>query len=400
MIDTAVETIRASFNELVNTRHFLHSHPELSDNEENTARFVSEKLSQMGVMHKTGVGGHGVLAELVGKRQGKTIGLRADMDALPILEQNTFDYCSQNKGVMHACGHDGHTTVLLGAAKALQSLNGDFAGTVRMIFQPAEETVGGAARMCAEGAMEGVDAVLALHGWPGIELGAIGIRRGAMMASADTFDITVKGKGSHAAYPHQSFDPIMVGAQIVTALQSIISREINPADPAVVSVTKFHAGTAYNVIPGHAEIAGTIRTLSPDLRKEIPNRIRSIAEGICAAHRAECEFRYHMGTGPVYNDPNFTDLVEDVARETFGDKAVYEVPYASMGAEDFAAYLEYAPGMMFRLGLGDVSPIHTPTFNFDDRALPIGVIPMSIYWWQGADYFKRPTSEERHAQLP
>ncbi len=373
MIDTAIETIKSSYDELVQTRHYLHSHPELSDFEEKTAEYISERLTQLGIQHRTHVGGNGVVADIIGNRPGKTIGLRADMDALPILEKNTFEYCSKNTGVMHACGHDGHTTVLLGAARALKSLNGDFPGTIRLLFQPAEETVGGAVRMCAAGAMDGVDAILALHGWPGIGLGQIGIRRGAMMASADTFDIVVRGRGSHAAYPHQSIDPIMVGAQIVTALQHIVSREINPADPVVISVTKFHAGTAYNVIPGHAEISGTVRLLSAAHREDIPERIRRVAEGICFANRAELEYHFHSGTGPVYNDPEFTDLVESVARDTYGEDAVYQVPYASMGAEDFAAYLDYAPGMMFRLGLGDVSPIHTPTFNFDDRALPVGV---------------------------
>jgi amidohydrolase len=373
MPDHITQSVQSLGSELAETRHHLHQHPELSDCEEQTARFVTERLRALGLEVREQVGGHGVVAELKGARPGRTFALRADMDALPIEEANEVPYRSQNPGVMHACGHDGHTTTLLGTAKLLTGMRDALKGTVRFIFQPAEETVGGAKRMCEQGAMEGVEGIVALHGWPQVGIGQIGVKAGPMMASSDTFDITVKGKGAHAAYPHQSIDPIVIGAQIVTALQTISSREFDPNEPVVVTVGKFHAGTAYNVIPGSAAIAGTVRTLSREARAAAPEQVRRIAEGICAAGRATCEFTYRLGTPPVLNDPATAELIREVGNEVLGADNVVSIPHSSMGAEDFAMYLEHAPGAMFRLGLGDVSPIHTPTFNFDDRALPIGV---------------------------
>lgn len=358
---------------LVETRHYIHRWPELSDHEERTSEFVAGRLRALGLEVRTGVGGHGVIADIEGSGDGNRIAIRADMDALPIQEENELPYRSQNPGVMHACGHDGHTTTLLGTAEVLTSMRDDFSGSVRLLFQPAEETVGGAKRMCQEGAMDGVNAVVGLHGWPDVEIGQIALRAGAIMASADTFDILIRGRQAHAAYPHQSVDPIVVGAQIVSALQTIASREIDPSDPIVVTVGQFHAGTAYNIIPGVAKLSGTYRTLSPRTRKEVPDRIRRIAEGVCAAAGATVELTFSEGTPPVMNDPGFVKLVEEVGVETLGADNVLRLSHSSMGAEDFAVYLEYAPGAMFRLGLGAVSPIHTPTFNFDDRALPIGV---------------------------
>ncbi len=367
------QSIKSLVPELIDTRHHLHQNPELSDHEEQTAAFVAERLRALGLDVRTGVGGNGLVASLQGARPGKTIAIRADMDALPILEQNAFAYRSRNEGVMHACGHDGHTSILLGTARLLTGNRDRFAGEIRFIFQPAEENVGGARRMCRDGVMDGVDAIIALHGWPDIGIGQIGVRAGAMMASADTFDITIKGRGGHAAYPHRTVDPILVGSEVVSSLQRLASREIDPNHPVVVTVTQFHAGTAYNVIPETASLCGTYRTLSAEVRALLPGQITRVAEGVCASAGATCDVSFKEGTPPVINDPGLNALIAQIGKETLGEDNVIEVPYSSMGAEDFAFYLEHAPGAMFRLGLGKVSPIHTPTFDFADDALPIGV---------------------------
>jgi amidohydrolase len=227
--------------------------------------------------------------------------------------------------------------------------------------------------MCAEGAMEGVDAIIALHGWPGVAVGKIALRAGAVMASADMFRITVHGSSGHAAYPHRTVDPIAIGAQIVTNLQQISSREADPVDPVVVTVGRFSAGTAHNIIPDTAELLGTYRSLQVSTRNMLAERIRRTAEGICAAHRASCTVEIVPGTPPVVNDPAVVKLLAETASDTFGSESVVWLENSSMGAEDFAEYLAYAPGAMFRLGLGDVSPLHTPTYNWEDRALPVGV---------------------------
>ncbi len=372
--DPVHETVAAMRPSLIATRHHLHANPELSDQERETAAFVAERLRELGIAHHTGVGGHGVVATIQGAAGGPVVALRADMDALPILEENEVPHASRNPGVMHACGHDGHTAILLGVAEALSAHRESMAGTVKLLFQPAEETVGGAKRMCAEGAMEGVDLVVALHGWPQqVPLGKIGLKSGPALASADVFDITVRGRGAHAAYPHLSVDPILVASEIVLALQSIVSRGVQPTEAAVVTVAQFHAGTAYNIIPGEAHLAGTIRTLSHALRKAIPERIRSLVEGICSAHGAQADIRFVEGTPPTVNHPEVVALVADVAHEFLGPDSVVPIEQPTMGAEDFAIYLEHAPGAMLFLGLGERSPVHTPTFDFCDDALPIGV---------------------------
>lgn len=378
MADDLKTTIEELAPELAETRHYLHQRPELSEKETQTAAFVADRLRALGLDVRTGVGGNGVVADLQASSSqagsNRTFAIRADMDALPIQEENDCAYRSQNPGVMHACGHDGHTATLLGTAKLLTQHRDLLNGNVRFVFQPAEETVGGAKRMCAEGVMDGVDAIVALHGWPQkVALGEVGVRAGSSMASADTFDITIRGTQAHAAYPHVGVDPVAIAAQIVMALQTIASREIDPNDPVVVSVTKINAGTAYNIIPGAATLSGTYRTLSNEVRDSMPARIQRIAEGICAAGRATCECAFFEGTPAVINDANFVDLIEAVGQEMLGAEKIVRLPRPTMGAEDFAVYLDYAPGAMFFLGLGDVSPVHTPTFDFDDRALPIGV---------------------------
>ena len=361
--------------EMVEVRHYLHQNPELSFEEKNTAAFVAEKLSAMGVDDlRTDIGGHGVIAEIRGAGGGPTFALRADMDALPIHELNDVPYKSRVHGVMHACGHDGHTAVLLGAAQFFTENRNKIRGTIRLIFQPAEEVAGGAVRMCNEGAMDGVAAIAALHGWPGMAIGQIGVRPGPMMASSDNFDLTIRGKGAHAAMPHVSVDPIVPAAQIVLALQTIASREMNPSDPVVVTVGQIHAGTAYNIIPDEAVIRGTVRCLTNELRQTMAARIERIAAGIAEAFRASATLNYHYGTAVTYNDAGMNALIAETGAEVLGAANVIDLPHPSMGAEDFAAYGDYAPAAMFRLGVGEnVTALHTPTYNFADESLAHGI---------------------------
>jgi len=361
--------------QVVETRHYLHRNPELSGSEAQTAALVAERLRAWGVEDiRTGLAGHGVTGILRGRRDGPMFALRADMDALPVQETSGLPYASCNTGVMHACGHDGHTATLLGAAQALSQLKEHLPSPVKFLFQPAEETTGGADAMIEAGALEGVDSIVALHGWPNLEIGQIGYRPGPMMASADRFDLIIRGKGGHAAYSHTTVDPIVVGAQIVAAFQTLASREVSPLDSVVVSVTQFHAGTAYNVIPGVAELKGTVRCLSNTLREAMPGKMERIAAGLCAAFRAEYDFTYDPGPPVVVNDAAVTARIEAVGRALLGPENVAFLETPSMGGEDFAYYVREVPGAMFRLGVGtDVTALHTPTYNFSDGALAHGV---------------------------
>ena len=364
---------------LTETRQHLHQHPELSDGEAATARLVAERLAALGLEVRTGVGGHGVVGTLRGASPGKTLALRADMDALPIREENPLPYRSQTEGVMHACGHDGHTTILLGTAEWLAAQREQMAGTVRFFFQPAEETGRGAKRMIADGILDGVDAIAALHGWPPLPVGQIGLRPGAMTASADSFEILIRGKGGHGAYPHLAADPIVAAAQIILALQTLVSRETEPTAPAVLSVTQVQAGTAPNIIPETVRLAGTIRAHSHGVRAALPEQMRRVCEGLCAAFRCRCEVTLSDGNPPVVNDPALTALLSNAAGDVLGRENVIPLPQAAMGAEDFAEYLAYVPGVFLRLGLGDPTPLHAPTFNFADAALPVGVQVLTAF---------------------
>ncbi len=379
-MDNGLESVRraidASVPEALRIRRHIHQHPEISGKEENTSSLVAERLTAIGLdAVRTGVGGYGVVGTLRGTGgDGPVFALRADMDALPIEEESDLPYRSSVPGVMHACGHDGHTATLLGTADALCRLRSHIHGSVRFLFQPAEEVADGAKGMCDDGAMSGVDAIAALHGWPGMVVGKIGIRSGPMMASADTFDITLKGIGAHAAMPHLGVDPIVLASQITLALQTISSREISPTEPVVVTISQIHAGTAYNIIPGAAEMKGTVRCLRPELRKDIPERIERIVAGLCAASRASYKFHYRLGTPVTVNDSKINELISNIGLEVLGEDGVIQLESPSMGAEDFAVYLEYAPGAMFRLGVGEhTTPLHTPTYNFGDDPAPFGM---------------------------
>lgn len=370
--------VHAHLPTVIALRHDLHTHPELSGQEEQTSQKVRDALTQAGIPFEANIGGaHGIVATIEGKAgPGRTFALRGDMDALPIQEENEVAYRSAHPGVMHACGHDGHTANLLGAALVLNDVREQLPGRVKLLFQPAEETVRGADVMVEAGVVDDVDAILMLHGWPHSPVGQVGVKAGPVMASADHFTLKITGKGGHAAYPHDTIDPIIVGTQIVSALQTLVAREVAPTSPAVVSVTTFHAGTASNVIAGHADITGTVRTLDPALRQTMPARLERVIKGVCEAMRATYEFGYHFGTPVTVNDSEVTDLVRQVGKDVVGPENVVELPDATMGAEDFAYYLQKIPGAMFRLGTGCPYLLHTPRYDFGDGPLPHGMLMM------------------------
>jgi amidohydrolase len=361
-------------------RRKLHQWPELGFQEQQTARLIAEELTALGMDVKTGIAQTGVLGILQGSEIGKTILLRADIDALPIEEASGAPYASQNHGVMHACGHDGHTAILLTVARVLAQRRHRFAGTVKFAFQPAEELPPGGARgMIEAGVLEHpkVDAVFGLHLWNSLPVGKIGVDDGPIMASVDRFDIIVKGVGSHGAYPHTGVDPIVVGSHVVAALQTLVSREIPPLAPVVVTVGKFHSGTAFNVIPSQAELSGTVRTVDAHIRKEMPDRLERIVRGVTSAMRGEYTFQYEFGYPVTVNHTSQTQFARQVASAIVGETNVVAAGM-TMGAEDMSYFLEAVPGCYLRLGSGNssrglIQPHHSALFNFDEAALPIGV---------------------------
>ncbi|MBI3945272.1 MAG: amidohydrolase [Armatimonadetes bacterium] len=373
------ERCRAITPEIIALRHAIHAHPETAFQEERTAREVAERLRALDIEVTTGVAGTGVVGLLRGGQPGPTVALRAEMDALPIQEQTGAAYASTTPGRMHACGHDGHTAILVGAAGALAALRAHLSGDVKLIFQPAEEQVAGASRMCAAGVMSNppVAAIAALHGWPGLPLGTINVSPGPVMASADAFEIAITGRGGHGAMPHLTVDPVVAACEVVGALQSIASREVSPNAPVVVSVTAIHAGEAYNVIPEAARLRGTVRTLDPAVRARIPERMRRIAAGVCAAHEAEARVDYQECCPVTANDPRACRAIREAAEPLLGAASVRGDGPPSMVSEDFACYLAEAPGAILRLGLGDTPSLHNPRFDFPDAAVPLGVALMA-----------------------
>jgi amidohydrolase len=378
MSDEIKERTQSVREDVITWRRYLHKHPELSYQEDNTAQFVYDTLLLFGQLEVSRPTKTSVMARLLGNQPGRIIALRADMDALPIQEENTFDFASSNPGVMHACGHDGHTASLLGAARVLCGFKEQLKGEVRFIFQHAEElTPGGAEEMVAAGVMDGVDIIIANHFWSPLELGKVGIVYGPSMASPDTFKINLYGQGGHAAAPNETVDPIAIGSQVVTNLQHIVSRTTDPLDKLVVSVTQFIAGTADNVIPDSAFLCGTVRCYDQHLREETAAKIEQIVKGITQAHGATYEYTYEYGYRAVINDERTTRKVEETIRETFGDGAL-QIMMPSMGGEDFSAFLTKAPGTLFNVGAGNIAkgityPHHHPRFTIDEDALEIAV---------------------------
>src|ERR671917_888944 len=366
--------VEENFGEkIVALRRDIHREPELGFDTEKTAGKVLAALEGLPLDIRTGVAENGVVATLKGKGAGPTVGLRADMDALPIQEETDLPFASETEGKMHACGHDGHTSMLVGAAHALSGMRDRLDGTVKFVFQPAEEGGGGGRVMVDEGVADDVSSIFALHLWPGLPLGTVATKAGSIMAAADAFEMEVRGSGGHGAMPHLAADAVVIAAQVVTTLQTVVSREIDPVEPAVLTVGEIGAGTAFNILPEKARLGGTVRTLDPDLRESMPGRIEALARGVAKGMRGDANLDYTFSYPVTVNEEDAADRVLGVAEDVFGAESVLELSNPSMGAEDFAFFLEKVPGAFIWLGVGeDVSGLHTPKFAFDEEVLPRG----------------------------
>lgn len=378
LIPSLLATAESLAPQVIAWRRHLHQHPELSFEEHATAQYVYETLAALPGLALSRPTPTSVVARLRGARSGRTIAVRADMDALPIHEENDTPYRSTKPGVMHACGHDGHTSILLGLATVLAGVRDTLAGEVRFIFQHAEElSPGGAESLVDAGVMDGVDEVIGLHLWSSMPVGHIGLVAGPAMAAPDTFQCTITGRGGHAALPHDTIDPIAIGAQVVSALQQIISRQVDPLEPAVLSVTQFIAGTAFNVIPNSAYLSGTVRTFDAALRAHMPRRMERLIRGICEGFGAHCDFTYELGYRPVVNDAALTERLAGVVSRTFGEHVLTPLRPV-MGGEDFSAYQQRAPGVFAFVGAGNVArgitaAHHHPRFDIDEASLEVGL---------------------------
>jgi hippurate hydrolase len=375
-----VNRVAAFADDVTAWRRDLHAHPELAYQERRTSGFVAEKLASFGVDEVvTGVGRTGVVGVIHGRDDagGRVIGLRADMDALPILEETGLPYASTTSGVMHACGHDGHTAMLLGAARYLAETR-NFAGTAVLIFQPAEEGGAGAKAMLDDGLMErfGIEEVYGMHNFPDLPVGHFAIRPGPLMASADRLKVEIRGLGGHAARPHKCIDPVLVGSHIVTALQSIVSRSVDPAEAGVISITTFNAGRADNIIPEVAHLGGTARSLDPATRDLLEKRFREIVTATAAIYGATATATYSRDYPVTVNHPAQTDFAASVAAEVVGEANVDRHVAPTMGGEDFAFMLEKRPGAFIFAGNGASANLHHPKYNFNDALLPYG----ASYW--------------------
>jgi len=380
--------VAAGLPELVALRRHLHAHPELSGNEHQTAALVAGELRGLGWSVREGVGRTGVLAEL-GPPQGPLVALRVDMDALPVEERTGLPYASVHQGLMHACGHDIHTSVGLGVARILAPLADQLTARVRLLFQPAEETAQGAAWMLADGAMEGVEALFGVHVFPSLEAGTIGVRSGSLTAAAGELEVEVLGEGGHGARPHQSTDAIWIAARVVSGLQEAISRRLDALHPVVVSFGRIEGGKAFNVIADHVRLLGTVRCLDLELHAKLPGWIEETVQAICAGYGGEARVRYRCISPPVHNDPELTQLVAAAATELLGRQRVHWLEQPSLGAEDFAQLQRDTPATMFRLGVAGpqgCTPLHSNSFAPDEACLAVGVevLSASLLRWMDA----------------
>ena len=372
--------IQSLHEQLVEWRRHLHRFPELGFREHLTAAFVQKKLTAWGIDHQSGIAGTGIVATLLGHKPGPVFAIRADMDALPIQEENEVPYRSTHDGIMHACGHDGHTAIALGTAYFLSQHPDIFCGTIKIIFQPAEEGPGGAEPMIAAGVLKNpdVESIIGLHLWNNLPLGTVGVRSGPLMAAVELFDCTIQGRGGHGAIPQQTVDAVVVGAQVVTALQSIVARNVNPLEAAVVTVGKFQSGTAHNVIADTADLSGTVRYFNPALGDLLPKRIEAIIAGICQSYGATYQLNYYKLYPPVINDDAIANLIRSVAESVVETPAGVTPECQTMGGEDMSYFLQAVPGCYFFLGSANPErdlayPHHHPRFDFDERALSMGV---------------------------
>ncbi len=374
---------------LIEIRRHFHCHPELSGQEYQTAAYIAGVLSSCGVHVQEGVGKTGVIGELTGSgADDRILGIRTDMDALPITERTGLEYASLTPGVMHACGHDLHSTLGLGTAMILSQLEVPLPGTVRFLFQPAEEIAQGASWMVKDGAMANVTGILGVHVFPSIQAGKIGIRHGALTAAADDLEILIVGESGHGARPHEAIDAIWIAAQVITSLQQAISRTHNPLRPVVLTIGQISGGRAPNVIADQVKLVGTVRSLHPETHAQLPDWIENIVANVCQTYGAKYEVNYQRRVGSVFNDPTLTQLIQTATEEAWGNSSIEILPEPSLGAEDFSMYLDHAPGMMFRLGVGHQErsnhPLHHPQFEIDESAIITGVVTLAYaaykYW--------------------
>ncbi len=378
-------TLQAALPELIQLRRHIHRHPELSGHEQQTAALVAGELRRLGWEVREAVGRTGVVAEL-GPLGAPLVALRADMDALPIEERTQLAYASSRQGLMHACGHDIHTTVGLGVARLLASVADQLTARVRLLFQPAEETAEGAAWMRADGAMDGVQALFGVHVFPSLAVGTVGVRSGSLTAAAGELEVEVLGEGGHGARPHQSTDAIWIAARVVSGLQEAISRRLDPLHPVVVSFGLIEGGKAFNVIADHVRLLGTVRCLDLEVHAQLPGWIEDTVHALCRGHGGEARVHYRCISPPVHNDPELTQLVADAAVALLGRSRVQWLEQPSLGAEDFAELLANTRGTMFRLGVAGpdgCSPLHSNSFDPDEGCLEVGikVLALSLLRW-------------------